>query len=147
MTDTLGAIKTVFAFLGPITTGAGFWAYLTERQKTRKSALSIVAESQASIANAVAGQVTLILAEHAKDRTDLRRIVAKQGRQLARLARDVADCNKHHKACEDNLAYVRAQIAQMIGAGQPATSDFINPHTLKDHLTLHSPEEQLDAPD
>lgn len=140
MSDILGTAKAIFTFVGPFIGGgsvASIWTYLSTRHRTRHSSPAAMAESQAAVAEALAGQTKAILDEHARDRDDLRRIVVKQGRRLTRLVRDVAECNKHHEACEANLAYVRAQIAQMM-SDPSAPALVINPHPLK---------EQLDAAD
>lgn len=131
MTDVVGVIKNVAAIVGPIVGGGGIWAYLAERRRAHNPAL--VGMSQAKIAEAVAVQTQIILDEHARDRADLRKIVSKQGRRIAKLARDVAECTKHHRICEENLADVRI-LLQTMGGMPPADTLVINPHSLKDQL-------------
>lgn len=133
--DFLETAKSIFAVVGPLIGTGGIWAYLVERQKAR--APRAVADSQALIADALADQYKLILDEHTKDRNDLRRIVVKQGKRLTKLARDVEECNKHHRNCEAELAEVKARIECYLSE-PPAPTLVVNPHALQD---------QFDAPD
>lgn len=135
MAEPLDTIKSILAVVGPIAGCGGIWAYLAERQKSRTPLAVAIADSQAAIADAVATQTKLIMDEHARDRNDLRRIVARQGRKLEKLSRDVVECNKHHRACEENLTYVRGQISQMMSDAAAGTL-VVNPHPLKDQVDV-----------
>lgn len=127
-------VKTVAAVIGPIVGGGGLWAWL----RSRTSAPAEVAASQASIAEALAMQTKVILSEHAKDRRGLRVQVDRQGRQIAKLTKDVADCNIKHNDCESSMSRMQDAMDKMVAEGNVASTFIINPRALKEHV---------DAPD
>lgn len=118
------AAKNIWALIGPVAGGAGFWAYL----KSRTSKPAEIGASNADIASALAEQTKVILAEHHKDRRELRNQVNRQGRDIRGLTKAVAECRQHHAECEDNLTKVRTQIDQMVQDSRVATTLIINPH-------------------
>lgn len=105
----------------------GVGAVVVQWMKGRKSPPAAIAASQADLASALSAQTKDILAEHRKDRRQLRGALNRQDKELRdlraeqrRQAAELATCQERHEGCEHSLAEVRAEIARLMAETPPA---------------------------
>jgi hypothetical protein len=107
-------LTAALALAAPILSGGGVWAYLSARQKTKVS----IASSQTDLVAALNAQTKMLLSESAKDRRDLKRVVARQGAQLSRVVKEVADCHTQHAECRVTVESLQRQIDILASEGK-----------------------------
>ena len=111
----LGEVSKMIAVaMGPLLGSAGLWAWLSTRTKAKADAPAAITSSNADLVAALKDQTKLLLEEHAKDRRQLKGRVDRQGKELTRLGREVAECHRRHAHCEGELANLREHMKREI---------------------------------
>lgn len=124
--DVIETVKAVGAFVAPVLSASGVWAYLRSRAP-KMSSPSQITESQADLATAVNLQTVTILAENARLRRDSNQERRSLKRAVAKISAEVAECNGRHQECEERVTHLSgevttqaAQIAKLMELNPPA---------------------------